>query len=64
MIKVIECNLRASRSFPFISKVSGYNTIALATRAIMGEDITGEYAMLDLDHVGVKASQFSFHRLQ
>lgn len=64
MIKVIECNLRASRSFPFISKVSGYNTIALATRAIMGEDITGDYTLLDLDHVGVKASQFSFHRLQ
>lgn len=63
-IKVIECNLRASRSFPFVSKVSGYNFIDIATRAIMWEDVTYEYNTLDLDHVGVKASQFSFHRLK
>jgi carbamoyl-phosphate synthase large subunit len=63
-IKVIECNLRASRSFPFVSKVSGYNFIEIATRGIMGEDIRYDYNTLDLDHVGVKASQFSFHRLK
>lgn len=63
-IKVIECNLRASRSFPFVSKVSGYNFIEIATRAIMNEDVTADYNTLDLDHVGVKASQFSFHRLK
>lgn len=63
-IKVIECNLRASRSFPFVSKVSGYNFIEKATRAILGEDITSEYNTIDLDHIGVKAAQFSFHRLK
>ncbi len=63
-IKVIECNLRASRSFPFVSKVSGYNFIEKATRAIMGKDIRSDYNTLDLDRIGVKAPQFSFHRLK
>lgn len=63
-IKVIECNLRASRSFPFVSKVSGYNFIEIATEGIMGREIHSDYNTLDLDHVGVKASQFSFHRLK
>ena len=62
-VKVIECNLRASRSFPFISKATGYNFIEFAARAILGEDIKGEYKTLDLDHICVKAPQFSFSRL-
>ena len=63
-IKVIECNLRASRSFPFVSKVTGYNFIELATQAILGEDISGEYQTVDLNHVGVKYPQFSYSRLR
>ncbi|KKU77996.1 MAG: Carbamoyl-phosphate synthase, large subunit, partial [Candidatus Peregrinibacteria bacterium GW2011_GWA2_47_7] len=63
-IKVIECNVRASRSFPFVSKVTGYNFIGLATRAMLGKDISGKYSTVDLDHVGVKAPQFSFSRLK
>lgn len=63
-IKVIECNLRASRSFPFVSKVTGYNFIELATKSILWIDIHGNYNTLDLDYVGVKAPQFSFHRLK
>ncbi len=64
-IKVIEMNLRASRSFPFVSKVSGTNFIELATRAIMGEKMQRiEKSALDLDHVGIKAPQFSFSRLK
>lgn len=63
-IKVIECNVRASRSFPFVSKVTWYNFIDMATQAIMGIDISGDYNTLDMDYVGVKASQFSFHRLR
>ncbi|MCM1021533.1 MAG: carbamoyl-phosphate synthase (glutamine-hydrolyzing) large subunit [Muribaculum sp.] len=64
-IKVIECNLRASRSFPFVSKVLKLNFIDLATRVMLGEpvDKPGKNAF-DLDYVGVKASQFSFSRLQ
>ncbi len=63
-IKVIECNLRASRSFPFVSKVLKINFIDLATRIMLGEDVEkpGKSAF-DLDYVGVKASQFSFSRL-
>ena len=64
MIKVIECNVRASRSFPFVSKTTGYNFIELATKAIIWKDISGNYNTLDLDYVGVKAPQFSFHRLK
>ena len=63
-IKVIECNLRASRSFPFVSKVTKNNFIELATKAIMGMDISGKYNTVDLDYVGVKAPQFSFSRLR
>ncbi len=63
-IKVIECNVRASRSFPFVSKTTGYNFIEMATKAIIGKDISGNYNTLDLDYVGVKAPQFSFHRLK
>ncbi len=62
-IKVIECNLRASRSFPFVSKVTKNNFIDLATKAMLGVDIHGRYNTLDLDYVGVKAPQFSFSRL-
>jgi carbamoyl-phosphate synthase large subunit len=62
-IKVIECNLRASRSFPFVSKVTKYNFIELATKAMLGIDIREKYNTLDLDYVGVKAPQFSFSRL-
>lgn len=63
-IRVIECNLRASRTFPFSSKVLRRNFIGLATRAILGADAERvESSSLDLDHVGVKAAQFSFQRL-
>ncbi|MEI8346185.1 MAG: ATP-grasp domain-containing protein, partial [Pseudomonadota bacterium] len=64
-IKVIECNLRASRSFPFCSKVFKHNMIELATKAILGAEVRPvEKSSLDLDFVGVKASQFSFSRLK
>ncbi len=63
-VKVIECNLRASRSFPFVSKILKQNFIALATRAIMGKKPKPQNnSMFDLDYVGVKAPQFSFTRL-
>ncbi|HMR00258.1 MAG TPA: ATP-grasp domain-containing protein, partial [Ignavibacteria bacterium] len=62
-VKVIECNLRASRSFPFISKATNYNFIDFAVRSILGHDIKGDYKTLDLDHIVVKAPQFSFSRL-
>ncbi|MFA6831983.1 MAG: carbamoyl-phosphate synthase (glutamine-hydrolyzing) large subunit [Bacteroidaceae bacterium] len=64
-IKVIECNLRASRSFPFVSKVLKINLIELATRAMLGEKVEApKKNLFDLDYVGIKASQFSFNRLQ
>lgn len=64
-IKVIECNLRASRSFPFVSKVLKINFIDLATRIMLGEEVVKpEKSAFDLDYVGIKASQFSFARLQ
>lgn len=63
-IKVIECNLRASRSFPFVSKVLKYNFIEMATRIMLGEQVEPlSKSVFDLDYVGVKASQFSFARL-
>ncbi len=63
-VKVIECNLRASRSFPFVSKVSKINLIELATRAMMGEHPAPvSKDEFDFDYVGIKASQFSFTRL-
>ncbi|MBQ5882491.1 MAG: carbamoyl-phosphate synthase (glutamine-hydrolyzing) large subunit [Bacteroidales bacterium] len=64
-IKVIECNLRASRSFPFVSKVLNINLIELATKVMIGEEVTPpEKSAFDLAYVGIKASQFSFSRLQ
>jgi carbamoyl-phosphate synthase large subunit len=64
-IKVIECNLRASRSFPFVSKVLKLNFIELATRVMLGEEVEKPSKNeFDLDYVGIKASQFSFSRLQ
>ncbi len=64
-IKVIECNLRASRSFPFVSKVLKINFIELATRVMIGENpVPPARNAFDLDYVGIKASQFSFSRLQ
>jgi len=64
-LKVIECNLRASRSFPFASKVTGHNFITLATQALLHTaDTNARYQTVDLDHVGVKAAQFSFSRLK
>ena len=63
--KVIECNLRASRSFPFVSKVLKINFIELATRIMLGLPVERpDKSVFDLDYVGVKASQFSFNRLQ
>jgi carbamoyl-phosphate synthase large subunit len=64
-IKVIECNLRASRSFPFVSKVLKVNLIELATKVMLGlpvEKLSKNF--FDFDYVGIKASQFSFNRLQ
>ena len=64
-IKVIECNLRASRSFPFVSKVLKINFIELATKVMLGIPVQKpDKNLFDLDYVGIKASQFSFNRLQ
>ena len=64
-IKVIECNLRASRSFPFVSKVLKLNFIELATKIMLGMEVQKpDKSLFDLDYVGIKASQFSFNRLQ
>ncbi len=64
-VKVIECNVRASRSFPFVSKIMRKNFIDLAARAIMQRDISTQVPTLfELDYVGVKAPQFSFTRLE
>ena len=64
-IKVIECNLRASRSFPFVSKVLKLNLIELATKVMLGIPVQKpDKNLFDLDYVGIKASQFSFNRLQ
>ena len=64
-IKVIECNLRASSSFPFVSKVLKYNFIELATKVMLGVEVNKpDTSLFDLDYVGIKASQFSFNRLQ
>ncbi len=63
-IKVIECNLRASRSFPFVSKVARTNFVELAVAAIMGQPVRNRKTTLDLNYVGVKAPQFSFSRLK
>ncbi len=63
-LKVIECNLRASRSFPFVSKVTRTNFVELAVAAIMGRPVPPHKTTLDLNYVGVKAPQFSFSRLK
>ncbi|MDD3665779.1 MAG: carbamoyl-phosphate synthase (glutamine-hydrolyzing) large subunit [Bacteroidales bacterium] len=63
-IKVIECNLRASRSFPFVSKVLKINFIELATKVMLGQQVSKpDKTLFDIEYVGVKASQFSFSRL-
>lgn len=64
-VKVIECNLRASRSFPFVSKTLKINFIEIATRLMLGEKVPKiDKSSFDLDYVGIKASQFSFTRLK
>lgn len=63
-ISVIELNLRASRSMPFVSKATKYPMIQMATRAMLGESIAGEYNTLDVDYVAVKAPQFSYSRIK
>lgn len=63
-IQVIECNLRASRSFPFVSKVTGYNLIEIATEVLLNRHQAIAYETLELDYVGVKAAQFSYSRLK
>ena len=63
-VQVIECNIRASRSFPFISKVIHHNFIDTAIKAILGKQVSVQCETLELDYVGVKTSQFSFNRLK
>lgn len=63
-IKVIELNVRASRSFPFVSKVTGHNFIEIATEAMLGTYAPRTYNTLDLDYVGIKTPQFSYSRLK
>lgn len=63
-IKVIECNVRASRSFPFVSKVTDHNLIELATAVLMNKWKKTSYETLELDYVGVKTPQFSYNRLK
>ena len=63
-IQVIECNLRASRSFPFVSKVTGHNLIQIATEVMLNKHQPKHYETLELDYVGVKAAQFSYSRLK
>ncbi|MDP2649187.1 MAG: ATP-grasp domain-containing protein, partial [bacterium] len=63
-LMVIECNVRASRSFPFVSKVTGYNFIDIATRALLGEDVRDSYRTVELDCVAVKSPQFSYGRIK
>lgn len=63
-IQVIECNLRASRSFPFVSKATGNNFIDIAIKVMLGGYKPEVYETLELDYVGIKAPQFSYHRLK
>lgn len=63
-IQVIECNLRASRSFPFVSKATNHNFISIATEVMLNEYKPARYETLELDYVGVKAPQFSYNRLK
>lgn len=63
-IQVIECNLRASRSFPFVSKVTNHNLIEISTQAMLDMPTETQYETLELNYVGVKAPQFSYQRLK
>lgn len=63
-LQVIECNVRASRSFPFVSKATGNNFIDIAIRGMLGEDVAADYVTVDLDHVAVKSPQFSYARIK
>jgi carbamoyl-phosphate synthase large subunit len=63
-IRVIECNLRAARSFPFVSKVTGHNFIKIATEVMLGKKRAENYETLELNYVGVKTAQFSYSRLK
>ena len=65
VLKVIECNLRASRSFPFVSKVLGVNFIDIATAAIVGQDVPAPVDLMKIkrDYVAIKVPQFSWTRL-
>ncbi|PIR96850.1 MAG: carbamoyl-phosphate synthase large subunit, partial [Candidatus Doudnabacteria bacterium CG10_big_fil_rev_8_21_14_0_10_41_10] len=63
-LRVIECNLRASRSFPFVSKVTGHNFIQIATEVILNKYQKKPYETLELNHIGVKMPQFSYQRLK
>ncbi len=63
-IKVIECNVRASRSFPFVSKVTGHHFIEMAAESLLGLPQFKHYNTLDLNYVGIKTPQFSYHRLK
>ena len=63
-IQVIECNLRAARSFPFVSKVTRHNFIRIAVESMLGSHKGGPYETLELDYVGVKTPQFSYSRLK
>ncbi|HEV3244853.1 MAG TPA: carbamoyl-phosphate synthase (glutamine-hydrolyzing) large subunit [Candidatus Paceibacterota bacterium] len=63
-IQVIECNVRASRSFPFVSKVTDYNFIDIAVRAMLGKNVHAPYRTVELDTVAVKSPQFSYARIK
>lgn len=63
-LKVIECNVRASRSFPFISKVSGKNMVAVMAKVFIGEEITNKYNTLDCGIIGIKSPVFSYNRFK
>lgn len=63
-IRVIECNVRSSRSFPFASKVTNHNFIAIAAEVLVGKYQHAQYETLELDYVGVKTPQFSYNRLK
>lgn len=63
-LQVIECNVRASRSFPFVSKATGYNFIEIAIQCMLGELTETEYRTVDLDYVAVKSPQFSYGRIK